>query len=132
MNVLRTDRVYEKSKHRLYLNDVGFQGLLCLMQGQASSLQMTHLLMDIIVSRGIVHLTSKITCTLVIMLYFLFLDHPNSYSGALALAYSLAEESLEIKLEFSKRLLAFILTRPNAPYSFVKQVRTSRANIKFS
>lgn len=52
VNILKTDRVYEKSKIRLYLHDVGFQGLLCLMQGQASSLDITHLLTDIILSRG--------------------------------------------------------------------------------
>lgn len=40
----------------------------------------------------------------------------------MALAFSLAEENLEIKLEFSKRLLGFVLSRPNAPISFVKQV----------
>lgn len=40
----------------------------------------------------------------------------------MALAYLLAEENLEIKLEFSKRFLAFILSRPNAPPNFVKQV----------
>lgn len=49
-------------------------------------------------------------------------DHVHCYTGAMALAYSLAEENLEIKLEFSKRLLAFLLSRPNAPVSFVKQV----------
>jgi len=40
----------------------------------------------------------------------------------MAIAYSLAEENLEIKLEFSKRLLGFLLSRPQAPVSFVKQV----------
>lgn len=40
----------------------------------------------------------------------------------MALAFSLAEENLEIKLEFSKRLLGFVLSRPNAPMAFVKQV----------
>ncbi|KAI9560727.1 putative neurobeachin-like protein 1-like isoform X3 [Daphnia sinensis] len=99
INILKTDRAYEKSKLRLYLHDVGFQGLLMLMQGQPSSLEMTHLLTDIILSR----------------------DHPNSYTGAMALAFSLAEENLEIKLEFSKRLLGFMLSRPNAPSAFVKQ-----------
>ncbi|XP_046650912.1 neurobeachin-like protein 1 isoform X2 [Daphnia pulicaria] len=99
INILKTDRAYEKSKVRLYLHDVGFQGLLMLMQGQPSSLEMTHLLTDIILSR----------------------DHPNSYTGAMALAFSLAEENLEIKLEFSKRLLGFMLSRPNAPSTFVKQ-----------
>ncbi len=52
INILKTDRAYEKSKQRLYLHDIGFQGLLCLMQGQPSSLEMTHLLTDIILSRG--------------------------------------------------------------------------------
>lgn len=52
INILKTDRAYEKSKVRLYLHDVGFQGLLMLMQGQPSSLEMTHLLTDIILSRG--------------------------------------------------------------------------------
>lgn len=41
----------------------------------------------------------------------------------MALAFSLAEENLEIKLEFSKRLLGFMLSRPNAPSAFVKQVK---------
>ena len=49
-------------------------------------------------------------------------DHPNCYSGLLAMAYSLAQENLEMKLEFSKRFLALILSRPNAAASFVKQV----------
>ena len=53
INVLKTDRVYEKSKLRLYLHDCnGFQGLICLMQGQTSSLDITHLLTDVILSRG--------------------------------------------------------------------------------
>jgi hypothetical protein len=52
IHVLKSDRVYEKSKTRLYLHDVGFQGLLCLMQGQTSSLEITHLLTDLILSRG--------------------------------------------------------------------------------
>lgn len=41
----------------------------------------------------------------------------------MALAFSLAEENLEIKLEFSKRLLGFMLSRPNAASAFVKQVK---------
>ena len=52
VNILKTDRVYDKSKLRLYLHDVGLQGLVCLMQGQQSSLEMTHLLTDILLSRG--------------------------------------------------------------------------------
>ena len=40
----------------------------------------------------------------------------------MALAFSLAEENLETKLEFSKRLFGSVLSRPNAPSSFVKQV----------
>ena len=41
----------------------------------------------------------------------------------MTIAFSLAEENLEIKLEFSKRLLGFMVSRPNAPVSFVKQVK---------
>lgn len=52
INVLKTDRAYEKSKFRVYLHDVGFQGLLCLMQGQAASLEVVHLLTDIVLWRG--------------------------------------------------------------------------------
>ena len=56
------------------------------------------------------------------MFFFYASEHPNSYTGAMALAFSLAEENLEIKLEFSKRLFGSVLSRPNAPSSFVKQV----------
>lgn len=52
VNVLKTDRVYEKSKARLHLHDIGFQGLLCLMQGQESSLMIAHLLADLILAKG--------------------------------------------------------------------------------
>ena len=114
------DRAYEKSKHRLYLHDVGFQGLLCLMQGQPSSLEMTHLLTDVILSRGYFFLLFYTSRNVTNVFYAS--EHPNSYTGAMALAFSLAEENLEIKLEFSKRLLGFVLSRPNAPSSFVKQV----------
>jgi hypothetical protein len=92
------------------------------MQGQPSSLEMTHLLTDIILSRGY----SDYLILLKAFLIYLYLktDHQNSYTGAMALAFSLAEENLEIKLEFSKRLLGFMLSRPNAPSTFVKQVKT--------
>lgn len=43
--------------------------------------------------------------------------------GVLALIFSLAEENLEIKLELSKRLLAWTLSRPHAPQLLTKQVR---------
>lgn len=49
----------------------------------------------------------------------------------MALAFSLAEENLEIKLEFSKRLLGFVLSRPNAPMAFVKQVDKQQTEFIF-
>ena len=105
ISILKTEKVYEKNKLRLHLHDIGFQGFLCLMQGQSLNLEIIHLLTDII----------------------LFRDHPNCYSGILASAYALAEENLEIKLEFSKRLLALILSRPNAATAITKQVFHFRA-----
>ena len=56
IHILKTDKVYEKSKLRLHLHDIGFQGFLCLMQGQTFTLEIIHLLTDIILSRGDVSL----------------------------------------------------------------------------
>ena len=71
ISILKTDKVYEKSKLRLHLQDIGFQGFLCLMQGQTFNLEIIHSLTDIILSRGD---TIAIFLSIKIILAMLFQD----------------------------------------------------------
>ncbi|XP_064646322.1 neurobeachin-like protein 1 isoform X2 [Lineus longissimus] len=82
--LLKTDKVYDKNKGRLRLQETGYLGLIQLLQGQPTSVQMITLLLDQI----------------------LLSDSATAFNGVLGVLYLVHNSDVDTKLEASKRLLA--------------------------
>ncbi|XP_069696226.1 neurobeachin-like protein 1 isoform X2 [Periplaneta americana] len=107
--LLRSDRVYERNKTRLRLQDVSvlggssigmYPGLVALLQDQPLTMEVTAMLFDQILST----------------------DSSGGYAGALSLLHALSLADLNLKLEAARKILTATFMKPNAPHHFAKQV----------
>ncbi|XP_041374666.1 neurobeachin-like protein 1 [Gigantopelta aegis] len=98
--LLKTDRVYEKSKNRLRLLDVGHYGLVCLMQGYQLSV-------------GVVkQLINQVSYT----------ETAQTYSAVLAILTLFHNGGFDVKLEASRQLLQILVSKLGAAKAFAKQL----------
>ncbi|XP_076450797.1 neurobeachin-like protein 1 [Babylonia areolata] len=100
--LLKTDRVYDKSKHRLRLGDMGHWGLVTMMAGYAISAPMI---------RRFVEQVS-------------YVDTVQSYNSILAVLSLIHNCGLDIKLEASRQLMSILASKEKdtAAKSFAKQL----------
>ncbi|KAL5005989.1 hypothetical protein ScPMuIL_017147 [Solemya velum] len=98
--LLKTDKVYEKSKIRLRLLDCGYLGLVEMIKGCPVTPQMIKMLLE------------QVSLS----------DSAHSYNAVLAVLQLIEKESLEVKLEASRQILAILVTKPNAARHFSKQL----------
>ncbi|RUS76849.1 hypothetical protein EGW08_015382, partial [Elysia chlorotica] len=98
--LLKSERVYEKSKARLRLSDIGHWGLINLMSNYDISGPM--------IKRFLEQVS--------------FSDTPQMYAAVLAILGLVHNCGLDIKSEASRQLLALLVSRPNAPKGFAKQL----------
>ncbi|XP_053386541.1 neurobeachin-like protein 1 [Mercenaria mercenaria] len=98
--LLKTDRVYEKSKARLRLTDCGYLGLIGLIQGfEVSGPTIKRFLEQVMV-----------------------VDTPQSYNAVLAVLQLIYTSGFDIKLEASRQLLSILVSKNGAAKSFAKQL----------
>lgn len=105
--LLRSERVYERHKTRLRLQDgsvIGNSNGMYL--GLVSYLHEQVLTMEVVV---------------MLMEQLLMTDANNNYAGALMLLNVLALADLDIKLEVAKKVLTTTFMKPQAPQLFAKQ-----------
>lgn len=100
--LLKTDRVYDKSKHRLRLGDMGHWGLVSMMAGYNISAPMI---------RRFVEQVS-------------YVDTGQSYNSILAVLSLIHNCGLDIKLEASRQLMSILASKEKdtAAKSFAKQL----------
>uniref|UniRef100_A0A1B6DB47 Neurobeachin-like protein 1 n=1 Tax=Clastoptera arizonana TaxID=38151 RepID=A0A1B6DB47_9HEMI len=102
--LLRTEKIYERNKSRLRLQDsttVGmYPGLIAMFPEQVLSMEFVAMLLDQI----------------------LLTESNGSYSGALSLLHALSLAELDIKLEAARKLLTVTFMRQSAPQFLAKQV----------
>ncbi|XP_059473157.1 neurobeachin-like protein 1 isoform X2 [Neocloeon triangulifer] len=107
--LLRSERVYERHKMRLRLQDNSSTTLshVGLYPGLLSSIDQSDYTMEF---------------TVMLLDQILLTDTSSSYAGALALLYALSSAPIEIKLEAARKILTTTFMRPNAASQFAKQV----------
>ncbi|XP_067686159.1 neurobeachin-like protein 1 [Haliotis asinina] len=98
--LLKSDRVYEKSKQRLRLSDCGHLGLISLMQGYDLSVPMI---------RRFVEQVS-------------FVETSQTYNAILSILTLIHNSGLDIRLEASRQLLSILVSKPGAAKGFAKQL----------
>ncbi|XP_059178496.1 neurobeachin-like protein 1 [Physella acuta] len=98
--LLKTDKVYEKSKARLRLADIGHWGLVNLMMAYDISAPM--------IKRFIEQVS--------------FTETPQTYSAVLAILGLVHSCGLDIKSEASRQLLAIIVSKSGSTKGFAKQL----------
>ncbi|KAK3083537.1 hypothetical protein FSP39_025014, partial [Pinctada imbricata] len=98
--LLRTDRVYEKSKVRLRLTECGHLGLIGLMMNCDVSGPMVKRYLDMVAA----------------------VDATHSYNAVLAVLQLIHYSGSDIKLEASRQLLSILVSRPGAAKQFAKQL----------
>ncbi|GFO07271.1 neurobeachin-like protein 1, partial [Plakobranchus ocellatus] len=98
--LLKTERVYEKSKARLRLSEIGHWGLINLMSGYDISVPMIKRFIDQVS----------------------FTDTPQMFGAVLAILGLVHNCGLDIKSEASRQLLALLVSRSGAPRGFAKQL----------
>ncbi|XP_074640856.1 neurobeachin-like protein 1 isoform X2 [Tubulanus polymorphus] len=98
--LLKTDKVYDKSKYRIRLQEVGFSGMISLMQGMQNSSAVLNQLFDLIIG----------------------IDLPYALEGALSVIELIPHDAVYLKLEISRKILATLFMKPGAPKLFAKQL----------
>ncbi|KAK3721190.1 hypothetical protein RRG08_044202 [Elysia crispata] len=98
--LLKSEKVYEKSKARLRLTDIGHWGLINLMSNYDISAPM--------IKRFLEQVS--------------FSDTPQMHAAVLAILGLVHNCGLDIKSEASRQLLALLVSRGNAPKGFAKQL----------
>ncbi|XP_060592045.1 neurobeachin-like protein 1, partial [Ruditapes philippinarum] len=98
--LLKTDRVYEKSKTRLRLTDCGYLGLIGLIQGFEVS------------GPTIQRFLEQVTVV----------DNPQSYNAVLAVLQLIYTSGFDIKLEASRQILSILVSKNGGAKSFAKQL----------
>uniref|UniRef100_T1J5I8 BEACH domain-containing protein n=1 Tax=Strigamia maritima TaxID=126957 RepID=T1J5I8_STRMM len=97
--LLKTDRVSDKHKSRLRLQDTGIPGLTNFLQAKTLSSEMAIMLLD----------------------FVLLSDKPFIYQGLLALLHLTREFGVSVKLQFATKLLDVLKNRPSAASLIAKQ-----------
>ncbi|OWF44124.1 neurobeachin-like protein 1 isoform X3 [Mizuhopecten yessoensis] len=106
--ILKSDKVYEKSKVRVRLNDCGHLGLVGMMQDCEASGPMMKRFID------------QVAVT----------DSPHCCNSLLALLQLIYYSSSDIKLEASRQILALLVGKVNAAKNFSKQLGWQEALTK--
>ena len=101
-SLLRTNKISNRHKSRLHLQDVGYLGFLYMRAAKDAPITMDE----------VVHLTNQ-------MLSF---DHASSYQGILALCHHLHLADLDLKLELARKILVLVYSHPQAPANIYKHV----------
>ncbi|GAB1600529.1 neurobeachin-like protein 1 isoform X2 [Argonauta hians] len=98
--LLTTDKVYDKNKSRLRLQDTGYVGMLSMMREKPISLPVAKLMLQ----------------------QLLLSDSSQCYSAILGLMQLIQESDINIKLECSKQILHMLVTVNGAAKNFAKQL----------
>ncbi|XP_075227690.1 neurobeachin-like protein 1 [Lycorma delicatula] len=102
--LLRTEKVYDRNKGRLRLNDSTpcglYPGLIAMLPENHFSMEFTVILLEQI----------------------LLSESSASYAGALSLIHALALCDVDVKLEAARKILTITFMRPSAPQQFAKQL----------
>ncbi|KAK3582874.1 hypothetical protein CHS0354_012486 [Potamilus streckersoni] len=106
--LLKTDRVYEKSKNRLRLLDCGYLGLVGLMQGCEVSVP------------TIKRFLEQVSIT----------DTSHSYNAVLAVLQLIQSSGFDIKLAASQQVLSILVSKTGAAKQFAKQLGWQEAFTK--
>ncbi|XP_076087925.1 neurobeachin-like protein 1 isoform X3 [Mytilus galloprovincialis] len=106
--LLKSDKVYEKSKTRLRLAECGHLGIVGLMQGIDISGPM--------IKRFLEQVT--------------FNDTSQNYNSVLAILQLIHTCGSDIKLEATKQIISLLVSRPNAAKSFAKQLGWQESLVK--
>ncbi|XP_052080874.1 neurobeachin-like protein 1 isoform X2 [Mytilus californianus] len=106
--LLKSDKVYEKSKTRLRLAECGHLGIVGLMQGIDISGPM--------IKRFLEQVT--------------FNDTSQNYNSVLAVLQLIYTCGSDIKLEATKQIISLLVSRPNAAKSFAKQLGWQESLVK--
>lgn len=99
--LINTDKVYDKSKLRLRLHEMGYTGMFSLMNKCSISQPMIKLLIDQMM---------------------LSADSSQCYSGILSLLQLIQESDMVTKLETSRQLLQLLVSKSGAAKNFSKQL----------
>lgn len=99
--LLNTDRVYDKSKLRLRLHEMGYTGMFSMMKKCSISQPMIKLFIDQMM---------------------LSADSSQCYSGILSLLQLLQQSDMITKLEASRQLLQFLVSKSGSAKNFSKQL----------
>ncbi|XP_065200473.1 neurobeachin-like protein 1 isoform X2 [Planococcus citri] len=103
--LLRTDRVYERSKLRLQLQDYTPMGLY---PGLVASFPADE--------------NISMETALLLLDQILMSETSGGFTGALVLLCRLSSASLDVKLEAARKILAVVFMKPSAPVMFAKQI----------
>ncbi|CAI9726854.1 1 isoform X1 [Octopus vulgaris] len=98
--LLTTDKVYDKSKNRLRLHEMGYVGMLSMMRERPISLPVAELMLK----------------------QLMLSDTSQCYSAILGLMQLIQESDISIKLECSKQILKMLVTVNGAAKNFAKQL----------
>ena len=98
--LLRTNKISNRHKSRLHLQEVGYLGFLYMRAAKEPLISMDE----------VVQLTNQ-------MLAF---DHSSSYHGILALCHHLYLADIDIKLELARKILVLVYSHPHAPANIYK------------
>ena len=101
-SLLRTNKISQRHKSRLHLQEVGYLGFLYMRASKDPPIGMEE----------VMQLTNQ-------MLAF---DHVSSYQGILALCHHLYLSDIDIKLELARKIMILIYTNPQAAPNMFKQV----------
>lgn len=106
--LLKTDKVYEKNKSRMRLQDCGYLGLIDLIKGfEVSGPTIKRFLEQVSIP-----------------------DTPQGYNAVLAVLQLIYNSGFDIKLEASRQLLAILATKTGAAKNFAKQLGWQEAITK--
>ncbi|ESO94157.1 hypothetical protein LOTGIDRAFT_232423 [Lottia gigantea] len=98
--LLKSDKVYEKSKNRLRLADVGHLGLVSMMSEYDINTPMFKKFVE------------QVALT----------DSPQSYMSILAVVTLIHNSGLDVKLEASRQLLSILVSKPSAAKLIARQL----------